>query len=345
MMNRVTGKLLLCVLLAAACPAALRAASDPGTTGANFLKIPVAVIPGGMADAYTAMVGPDSILYNPAGLGLLSYSSFSGSHNQYLESISQEYLALVYSSPYGTVGAAYSALASGSIDAYDTVDMPIGKTSTAHTMMMLSYAWSWPHFRQDAGRLDPMLITPSWTKVEPVTDYRPRSYRVAVGGSVKKISEKLDSETASAQAFDAGLLVLLPGHIHIGLSALNFGGGQKLVQESYPLPSSLRFGLAKDFHTVNDVIIFTLASDMVKYRDRDPYSTTGAEVDVLRMFQFRVGYQTGKDTGSPLCGGFGMNFDRLSDKDSLVKGLRADYAYIGYGELGATHRFGIQLIW
>ena len=345
MIKRVTANLLLYALLAAALPRQLCAGADSGTTSANFLKIPVAAVPSGMGDAYTAMVGPDSILYNPAGLGLLSYSSFSGSHNQYLEGIKQEYLALIYSSPYGTLGAAYSSLASGDIDAYDLDDMPIGKTSTSHKMMMLSYSFSWPHFRQDSGRLDPMLITPSWTKVEPVTDYRPRSYRVSVGFSAKKITEKLDVEKASVQAFDAGLLVLLPGHLHVGFSALNLGKGEKVVLEAYQLPASLRFGLAKDFHTVNDVMIFTLASDLVKYRDFDYYSTTGVEVDVLRMFQFRLGYRTGKDTGAPLSGGFGMNFDRLSDKDSLVHGLRADYAYVAYGDLGTTQRLGIQLIW
>ena len=339
--------ILSCLVTAAVldCAAGARADAGAGTTAANFLKVPVAAIPTAMAEAYTAMVGPDSILYNPAALGLMSYSSFSGSHNQYLQGITQEYATLNWRFPFGTFGAAYSALSSGQIDAYDSDDMPAGKTSTSHSVMTVSYAQSWPHFRQDARHLDPMLATPSWTRVSPVTDYRPRSYRVAAGVSVKKITETLDTESSSAQAFDAGLMLLLPGHFQFGLSALNVGGKEKMVNESFQLPSSVRLGMATDFHTVNDVMIFTLASDLVKYRDSAYFNNTGVEVDVMRLFQFRVGYRTSKDTGSRMCGGIGMNFDKLTDKDSMVLGFRADYSYVDYGDLGTTQRIGVQFIW
>lgn len=338
------------IMLAAA--AFLAALSGPparaggaGTTTANFLKIPVAAMPSGLAEAYTAMVGPDSMLYNPAGLGLLSYSSLSGSHNQYIDGITQEYLAATWRSPWGTLGAAFSTLSSGDIDAYDSNDMRIGSTSSGHRMMSLSIAQSWPHFNQDIGKLDPMLITPGWTKVALVRDYRPRAYRLSAGATVKKISEKLGADSASAYAYDAGLLLVLPHHLHVGVSALNMGGEEKFAGETYKLPSSLRFGLAKDFRTINDVMVFTLSSDLVKYSDSDYLSATGLETDVMRLFQLRIGYQTRKDSGSRICGGFGMNFDSLSDKNSFLRGARMDYAYLDYGSLGVTHRLGVQFIW
>jgi len=322
-----------------------QAASGAGTTSANFLKIPVAAIPSSLGEAYTAMVGPDSILYNPAGLGLLSYSAFSGAHNQYLDGIKQEYLSLAWRFPFGTVGAAYSTLSSGAIDSYDENDMPIGKTSTSHQLAVLSFAQSWPHFKKDAGKLDPMLITPNWTRIEPVADYRPKSYRFSAGASVKKISEKLSGDSSSAYAFDAGVVLILPHHFHIGASALNFGGAEKFVEEAYSLPSSLRFGVAKDFHTVNDIMVFTVASDLVQYSDSGSLSATGLEVDVMKMFQLRLGYKTQKDTGSRVCGGFGLNFDRLADKNSFLHGARVDYSYVDYGALGSTNRLGVQFIW
>jgi len=320
-------------------------AGGAGTTSANFLKIPAAALPSGMGEAYTAMVGPDSALYNPAGLGLLGYSSFSGSHNQYIDGITQEYLALTWRSPYGTVGASFSTLSSGDIDAYDSNDMLIGNTSTGHRMLSFSFAQSWPHFNSDIGKLDPMLITPSWTRVEPVKDYRPKAYRLSVGGTVKKISEKLGKDSAGTYAYDAGVLLVLPYHFHVGASAMNMGGKEKFVEETYKLPSALRFGIAKDFHTVNDVMVFTVASDIVKYSDRDTLNATGLEADIMKMFQMRLGYKTQKDSGSRICGGFGMNFDRLSDKNSFLRGARMDYAYVDYGSLGATHRVGVQFIW
>lgn len=331
------------LLAAWACPPAR--AGGAGTTSANFLKIPVAAIPSGMGEAYTAMVGPDSILYNPAGLGLMSYSAFSGAHNQYLDGIKQEYLALAWRFPFGTVGAAFTTLSSGEIDAYDENDMAIGNTSTGHTMTVVSFAQSWPHFKKDAGKLDPMLLTPTWTRIEPVADYRPKAYRFAAGGSVKKIGEKLAGEAASAYAFDAGVTLILPHHFHLGASALNFGGSEKFVQEAYKLPSSLRFGLAKDFHTINDIMVFTVVSDMVKYSDRDYLYCTGLELDVLKMFQLRLGFKSQKDSGSRVSGGFGLNFDRMADKNSFLHGARVDYSYIDYGALGSTNRLGVQFIW
>lgn len=329
----------------AAWPAQTASAGGTGTTTANFLKIPVAALPSGLAEAYTAMVGPDSMLYNPAGLGLLSYSSLSGSHNQYIDGITQEYLAATWRSPYGTVGAAFSTLASGDIDAYDSNDMRVGSTSSGHRMMSLSFSQSWPHFNQDIGKLDPMLITPGWTKVELVRDYRPRAYRLSAGATVKKIDEKLGADSSSSYAFDAGLLLILPHHLHVGASAMNMGGKEKFVDETFNLPSSLRFGVAKDFRTINDVMVFTLSSDLVKYSDRDSMVATGLETDVMRLFQLRIGYQTRKDSGSRICGGFGMNFDSLSDKNSFLRGARVDYSYLDYGSLGTTHRFGVQFIW
>jgi len=328
--------------LAAGSAAPARAA---GTTAANFLKIPVAAMPSGMAEAYTAMVGPDSILYNPAGLGLMSYSSFSGSHNQYLLGITQEYLSLAWRFPFGTVAGAFSSLSSGDIDAYDENDMPVGKTSTNHRMMAVSFAKSWPHFRKDEGRLDPMLITPPWTRIEPVTDYRPKVYRISVGATVKKVDEELAGETSGTYAFDAGATLVLPRHFHVGASALNFGGKQKFYESSAKLPSSLRFGLAKDFHTINDIMVFTVASDLVKYSDQDALAVMGLQTDIMRMFQLRLGYTTQKDSGSRMTGGFGMNFDRLSEKGTMFSGARVDYSYLDYGSLGTTHRLGVQFIW
>lgn len=323
----------------------LRAASDTGTTASNFLKIPVAVIPTGMGEAYTAMVGPDSVLYNPAGIGLLSYRTFSGSHNQYLDGITQEYAAVTYPSKYGTFGLGFSMLTSGEIDAYDSSDMGIGHISTDHRLVTVSYARSWPHLPQDIGKLDPMLITPSWTKVEPVIDYRPKAYRFSLGASVKQIGEKLADRESTAYTFDAGVLAVLPGRFHIGASALNVGGSQKFESEEYDLPTVMRAGIAKDFHTVNDIMVFKTAADVVKYSDYGSYACVGFETDVMRVFQLRLGYRSRKDIGSPISGGFGMNFDGFTEKESAIHGIRLDYSYLDYGNLGATHRIGLQFIW
>jgi hypothetical protein len=337
-----------CAFAAASCfclAGRLWAAPGTGTTAANFLKIPVAVIPSALAESYTALIGPDSILYNPAGLGLLSYSSFSGTHNRYLDEITQEYAALAWHTRYGTIGAGLSMLSSGRFTAYDADDMIIGETSTSHKLWILSFARSWPSFGADMGKLDPMLITPGWTRIPPVLDYRPKTYRVALGASIKKVAEQLDNVNATVYTMDAGAMLVLPGHLQAGLSALNVGGEQRFIYESYPLPRVVRGGLAKDFHTVDDIMVFTVAADLVKYSDAPLYNTIGVNTDVLRMFQFRVGYRNQVDIVSSVSAGFGLNFDKFTDKGSFIHGARIDYAYLAYGQLGVTHRLGIQLIW
>jgi hypothetical protein len=323
----------------------LFAATGAGTTGANFLKIPVAAIPTALGESYTAMVGPDSILYNPAGLGLLNYSSFSGSHNQYLDGITQEYAVLTYRSKYGTVGAGFSILSSGQFTAYDKDDMIIGHTSTSHRFWALSYSQSWPHFNRDIGKLDPMLITPSWSRVPPMLDYRPKAYRVALGGSLKQVSERLDKVGVSVYTMDAGAMLILPCHFHLGVSGLNLGGRQTFLTEGYELPRIFRGGAAKDFHTTDDIIIFTAATDMVKYSDMPAFNSAGLEVDIMRTFQFRVGYKSRRDAGSNVSGGLGMNFDAFTEKGGFIHGARVDYSYLDYGRLGPTHRIGMQLVW
>ena len=336
-----------CAAAAALCfvfKAPLSAGSEAGTTSANFLKIPAAVIPTALGEAYTAMIGPDSILYNPAGLGLMSYSAFSGTHNRYLEEITQEYAAVAYRSRYGTLGAAFSMVNSGKFDAYDANDMLIGETSTSHQLWILSFSQSWPRFRRDIGRLDPMLITPSWSRIPEERDYRPKTYRISLGASVKKIVEELDRVSGSEYTFDAGAMLVLPGHFQFGASALNMTGEQKFVYESYPLPRTYRVGAAKDFHTINDLIIFTAASDMVKYSDMPTFSVFGIEADIMRLFQVRAGYRSERDIGPRLSGGFGLNFDKFTES-AIIKGARVDYSYFGFGDLGNTHRFGLQMVW
>ncbi|KAF0154340.1 MAG: hypothetical protein FD189_1936 [Elusimicrobia bacterium] len=340
---------MLRVLLPAALFAAYQAGpvlagDSPGLTSANFLKIPVAAMPAALGESYTALIGPDSALYNPGALGLLGYSAFSGSHNTYLAGITQEYAALSLRTRYGTAGFSFSSLSSGGITAYDDDDQIIGETETSHRVAAITFAQSWPNFPSDIGMIDPMIIPPSWTRIQEVRDYRPRSYRFAAGATVKRIMETLDDDSSAAWAADAGVMLVLPGRVQLGASVLNLGTSQDFHSESAALPSSFRFGLAKDFHTVKELMVFTLAADAVKYRDAGLYQSFGLEVDILRFLQVRAGHKTIENAGAKSTVGFGFNFDKFTET-GFLKGIRVDYANIGYGELGSTNRIGLQAVW
>lgn len=320
-------------------------AMEVGTTAANFLKIPIAPIPAAMGHAYTAMIGVDSILYNPAGLGLMSYSAFSGAHNEYIEGVRQEYAAISYRSRFGTVAAAFSVLNSGSIEAYNEYDHRIGETQTSHRFGVLAFSQSYPHFDEDRGKQDVMLIHPGWTRIEPVRDYRPKTMRFSFGVGLKYVAETLDDAESMTFSGDAGILLVLSHHFQIGASLLNFTGKQKFYEDSFSLPRTARIGIAKDFNTVKEIMIFKLTSDLISECDSKPYGAAGIEIDILKFAQLRGGYRMNRDAGSGLSAGLGLTLDRFTEKENIIHGARLDYAYLNYGIFGGTHRIGFQLLW
>lgn len=333
--------LLVCAMM---CAGNTYASSDAGTTAANFLKIPVAPVPTALSEAYTALSGADSVMYNPAGMALMNYSTLSAAHNQYFMDMMQEYVALNLKFPFGTVSAHYSSLSSGKFDGYDSEDNNIGSISAQFSVMGLSFSKVWPYYEDDKYLVDPMIITPYWGSMQPVTEFRQKTYRFATGFTVKRISEDLYESTAETLAFDAGVMLVLPGHWQFGASALNYGGKIKHKVQSFDTPSSLRFGVARDFHSRNDVIIFTGSADAVKYTDNDMYGAFGIEANISKILQIRTGYKTEKDTLTSFTAGAGMNFDTFTSS-SFMKGARLDYAFASYGSFGATHRIGFQIIW
>ncbi|MBO4556907.1 MAG: hypothetical protein J5706_09110 [Elusimicrobiales bacterium] len=325
----------------------LFAASDYGTTAANFLKIPVAPVPAGMGQAYTAMYGTDSVLYNPGALAIMNYSSISGAHEQYILDMTHEYLAANFRFKFGTVAFSYNSFSSGKFQGYDDdggIERPSDKISADFNSMALTFAKSWPYFPEDKGMLDPMPLTPFWTRMEPVEEFRSKTSRFSVGATVKRISENLQETSASTFAFDAGAMLILPGHWQFGASFLNNGGKIKHYSKAASLPSQMRLGVAKDFHSKNDMMIFTFDVDGIKDYDSDYYMAAGTEVNIAKVFQVRAGYNTKQDVLDNFSAGAGMSLD-IFGEDGFFNGARIDYAYGNYGSLGTAHRIGFQVVW
>src|SRR6202171_6433759 len=68
--------------------------ASSGTEGAAFLDIPVGAGPAAMGAAYTALANDAyAATYNPAGLGFLNSTQFSGQHLSYIDTIHYEYLS------------------------------------------------------------------------------------------------------------------------------------------------------------------------------------------------------------------------------------------------------------
>ena len=313
--------------------------------GAAFLRVPVATIPTSLSEAYASSVGGDSVLYNPAGTGLLTYSVLSLSHNKYFEDINQEYISLTLPTYLGNFSVFYSVLTSGDITSYDENENIIGKTSSSHKLYGFTYSKGFPYFDYARKRIDPMLIMPSWNGLKPVKVYIPKVYRASLGFSVKKIEETLDKDKSDTLLFDFGGILVLPGHFHIGASIQNIGGKQRFFSEETKVPRVFRAGISKDFRTVKDIMNFVFMADYVNDQSLGSYFNFALEDDISRSFQIRIGYTTKEKEGSSLSFGLGITLDRLIANKNFVKGLRLDYAFLNYGVLGATHRIGFQMVW
>ena len=311
-------------------------ASDPGTVGADFLRIPVAPIPTGLGTAVTSVEGPDSLFYNPAGLALLKRPVLSAAHNEYFEGLRQEYLALAIPiQGAGVLGFGGSYLYSGAIQSYDASDNPIGSYSTSGGVAVASYAQRWPLTERPRPRRP-------WEKRRPPPKEAP--WRVAFGASVKLISERLDDKAGQTPAFDAGLLLRLPQDVQLGASVLNVGGSHTVDQTGFPLPRELRAGLSRLFQ-LQDTMSMRVMADVMQDRTQDLAFLSGVEFCPLPWLAVRGGYRTNLDAGSGLSFGMGLGGDFLGQGGGLLRGLRLDYAYADGGPFGATHRIGIQMRW
>ena len=282
--------------------------SDVGTSGAAFLKIGPGARPEGMGEAFTGVADDvHSIYWNPSGLGLLKNPELVGMHMQYFQDIRYEFMAFAYpTESLGTWGFAVTNLYTGTLDKRtgDT-DAPIGQFDGNDTAYWASYAY-------------------------PITS------RLSVGGNMKYIRQTLDTYSANAYAADGGILYDTDWNgVRLGCVVQNMGSRVKFVDESDPLPLTVRLGgsvplLRKDL---------LLSTDLILPRDNQAGVALGGEykrhLTKELAATFRSGYRT-DTTVSGLSGisiGGGIEFGRVN----------FDFAWQPMGDLGNAYRYAIQI--
>ncbi|MFH1619236.1 MAG: PorV/PorQ family protein, partial [bacterium] len=158
-------------------------ASGPGTTSANFLKIPVGARQTALGSAFTAVADDvNAVYYNPGGLAQLDRAEVTFVHNRYFEDISQQWLAGAFPSKAGVFGLGLNYLSISEFDAYDNNDNRVGSVSAYDMAANFSYA----------------------------NRYLPNSTALAsifYGANLKYLIERLDVEKASGFGLDLGILI------------------------------------------------------------------------------------------------------------------------------------------
>ena len=302
--------------------------SKTGTTAAQFLKIGIGARALGMGGAYSAVSNDVTALYwNPAGLSSSKKNGIILDHQDWIMDVDLDFIGGCYKTPFGTIGAAISAMHMGEMEVTTTRD-PEGtgeKFSAGSIMGQLTFSRS-------------------------LTD------RFSFGVTAKVIREIIYNSKAIGFALDLGTLYSTQiSGLTMGMSISNYGtkmqmeGRDLLLQtevdptlesdpininanfatDAYELPLIFRFGLAYKKDLTDDFSIL-VAADALHPNDNTESINLGTELVFKEFLFLRSGlanlYQRDSVSGFSIGGGI-----KLKVSNSLYF---IDYTFLDMGPLG-----------
>lgn len=289
----------------------------PSATGFTFMKIGVGSRPVAMGQAFTAVADDaNALFYNPAGLALECPIDISLTACQLLKGVSYFTggLTIPFAKRFG------AGLAGGFLNAVDTRRDELGQELGSFSINDLI-----------AG---PGLAVRL-------------SRGLAVGGAGKFVFNRIDSFSAWAVSFDAGVIYQPVKYVKLGASLLHLGTPRRFINYWEYQPINLRAGAAFKFPFQNNYLL--LSADAATYPDYGPTIGAGAELKLDlkqlgaaqndRLF-VRGGYQSGGHLGAWSGFSFGIGYERV-----LGPGLQlaVDAVYFSYGILGDAERVTVGL--
>lgn len=326
-MNTLLRSVLTVVLLAAAFAPAARAQSKVGTTAAQFLGISVGPRAMAMGGAFVALGDDASAMYwNPGALARVGHGQVMASHTSWLVETDFNWIGVTLAlDADNAVGISLTQLDYGE-DEVNTVTMPEG-TGEYWTAQDLAF---------------------TLTYSRNLTD------RFSIGGSFKYITQQIWNESASAIAFDVGLIFRTPfDGLRLAAVLSNFGGDMQLdgkdltrridldpqntgnnetivanlKTDEWELPLFFRAGVSYDLQR-NDLFTATISADAVRPNDNDEHINIGGEFGFRNTLFFRVGWKALllDETEEGLTAGFGLHYPLFGSTAAAL-----DYTYQDFG--------------
>ncbi len=297
------GRISTIAVLLLTLPLAAGGAKEVRSTAAAFLDINVDPRSAGMANSDIMAPGGLSALYwNPAGLAGFGGQHLGVMHASWFQSLSVEWAG------YGTNvgesgGAAVSAtfLRSDAMTEYDEVGDAIGSFHVYDAALAFGYGQTF-------------------------------SEQVALGFGLKTLHQSVGNTSSSGYALDLGSSADF-GPWTLGLALSNLGPDMDFEGERFPLPMIVRGG-ARYAAFDEKLILATSYTTPAHYYDD---VRVGFEVNPVQEFSLRAGYRR-------VLGGEGAE-DQLTAMSYgvgfVTSGMRIDYAFQPFEDLGDTHRLGI----
>lgn len=288
-------------------------AGDPGTTSANFLKIGAGARNIGMGEAATAIVGDvNSVYWNPAGLNHVKTHEATFMYNIWFQDIDQQFIGYAY--PYfddiGIFGLSIYRLGMKEFQGYDANGVKTENVTAGDLAVGVSYA------RRFTSPMEEHIYN--------------------TGLTLKMVSETLDDASATAIAADAGLQYSgfpffgeWSKNLTYGLVFTNIGTKMKFDSEEFSLPLVIKTGFGYTREIMDEPL--TGAVDLFLPSDNDVSVGIGVEYWMKELLSLRLGYKTGDSEGSGIRAGVGVK----------VNSVNLDYGFVGYGDIGDTHRVGV----
>jgi hypothetical protein len=280
--------------------------ANTGQSGLAYLKIAVDARAVGMGEAYTAVAEDASaIFWNPAGMMQSKRSNVLFNHNEWIQDIRGEFLALSLLRKKSAWGFYLRSFNIGDIPVRVIASSePLENTSAHYFSTGLAYA------RRIHPRLD-------------------------IGLTLKYLFEKIYVHSAAGFGMDLGLLYRTPlKGLQLGFSVQNLGKMNNLKAESTELPLIMRMGGFYKLPVFSSKVSGSLSSDIVLISSENVRIHLGTEWLLWQHLALRAGFLGGYDSRSAT---MGLGFYRTS--------VRLDYGFVPFGEdLGSTHRFTLSFL-
>ena len=280
-------------------------ASAPGQEPFNFLFLDAGARPAAMGGAYTALADDsNALLYNPGALGMEKRTEATFMYNEYVQTISQEYVGFAARNGFGFN---LNSLDFGSVPR-TTYNSPAGAG--------------------DSTGLDDLAVTAGYG--HKILD------SLSAGVAVKYIRESIDASSARAFALDAGILYKAPfaQGLSLGAAVQNVGEPVTFVTSKEYLPLNVRAGAGYDFKILGRDN--TVSLDLTKERSQAVLVAVGLESRMIDVLPLRLGFSTSNDAGPGITAGFGYVFGRGSFDYAI-----APYGDLGLtNRISVTWRFG-----
>ncbi len=310
-----------------------------GLTGAAFLKVGVGASAVAMGSAVTSVSEDlNQFFWNPAGIAMSNNQWQATFHfNQWIADLNHNAVAIGHDfGNIGTLAIGFTSLGVSDIAADRDVipSFLSGSITPNDTETGASYDY-----------LD-LALQISWAK--SFTD------KLSLGTSVKFISQSIDSESATAYAFDFGALYKIGyRNATIGARINNLGKDLKFFDIGAPLPLVFSIGATISLYN-NEDNNFVLTADATKPQDSDQLIFTGGQYTFSDFVSIRGGwkfnYSGVDDTKRNEFDGEIIDVPRTEEGFSLGGGLNiplgkrnviVDYAYTDFGILDSVNRFSI----